>query len=124
MRSPWGLFSANHLFRSADLAKSSEWYYDVYTRDMVEYVSAQVAPGDTVSLGLFWTFHPSARFYRDTRKLEMIAPFHYHKPLMTDNRYDYYYVNPNQGKELHEDYEIEKKFGWVGVLYKRKDTLP
>lgn len=113
-----------HMTRTFNLHRCQEWYYDVHTREVLEYVSSRVKPGEKVKLGEYWLFTHSSNFYIRTQELDFVEPIKYEKKVRTDRLYDYYYVEPSHGKVIHPDYVLEKKFGWVAVLYRRKDVVP
>ncbi|MEM7367461.1 MAG: hypothetical protein AAF587_02600 [Bacteroidota bacterium] len=117
-------FLVLHMSRTFNLTQCQEWYYDAYTRDMLEYVSTRVKPGERVKLGGYWLFTHSSNFYIESQNLDFVGPMRYEKKVRTDRLYDYYYVEPSHGDIIHPDYVLEKRFGWVARLYRRKDVVP
>ncbi len=113
------IFCTWHLFRSANFIQTREWYYDAFTKDMVEYVQSHPQFGDNSSLGVYWIFSHSSNFYLN-RNQSHLYPLPYEKQLRSDSLYQFYYVEPGQGELLHPAYTLEKQFGYVGALYLRK----
>ncbi len=118
------LFFVLHFTRTANLTHSREWYYDMETRGLVDYISAHEKPGEKINLGVHWLFSHSTAFYRETRHLDFLEPILYNKDLRSDTLFDYYYVLPDQGPQLNPAYEEVKQFGWQAKLFKRKGYKP
>ncbi|RMG31345.1 MAG: hypothetical protein D6730_01405 [Bacteroidetes bacterium] len=116
-----GVFGLYHFSRTANWVFVREWYYDAHTKEMIEYIQAQRKADERIRLGTYWTFSHSANFYRITRKLDFLDEIVYERSIRPDSLYDYYYVEPGQGSQLHPAYQLEKKFGLVAELYKRKE---
>jgi len=113
-------FSVYHFSRVANLGGTREWYYDAETKNMIDLMMEKEEAGKSIKLGVYWIFHPTSAFYKRTRELDFIETIPYEKQLRTDSLYDYYFVEPGQGEQINKAYELEKKIGWVGALYKRK----
>lgn len=116
------LFILLHASRTYNLQQCREWYYDQYTRDMLSYMSGVVEDGHTAKLGAYWLFSHSSNFYIQTQDLDFVTPIIYEKELRTDRFYEYYYIQAEQADQIHPDYEVEKHFGKIGILYRRKDV--
>lgn len=95
-----------------DWHTSSEWGYDMYTKNMVETLEKYHQgnyPNETdVSLGIHWLFEPATNFYRDTHQVDWL------------NRVDrdgfdagdqYYYIFKDQLDELRPNtFEIIQEY--------------
>lgn len=114
------VFTLYHFSRASNLVYVREWYYDAHTHEVIDYLQQQVEAGEEVSLGVYWIFTHSANFYRLTRGLDWLNEVLYDTRLRPEAGYDYYYVEPGQGDLLGPGYELEKKFGLVGALYKKQ----
>ncbi|MEM6802992.1 MAG: hypothetical protein AAF696_16425 [Bacteroidota bacterium] len=117
-------FSLYHFSRVANLSGTREWYYDAETRNMIELMQEKAVEGEQIKLGVYWIYHPTSAFYKRVRELDFLEDIPYEKQLRKDAYYDYYFVEPGQVEQLHPDYEIEQKIGWIGVLCRRKNLSP
>ena len=112
------IFCTWHLFRSANFVQTREWYYDAFTKEMVEFIEAHPAKTAQSTLGVYWIFSHSSNFYLQQNE-SPLYPLPYEKQLRSDSLYQFYYVEPGQGELLHPSYRLEKQFGYVGALYIR-----
>ena len=113
------IFCTWHLIRSANFIQTREWYYDAFTKEMVEYIEAHPAKTPQSSIGVYWIFSHSSNFYLQQND-SPLYPLPYEKQLRSDSLYQFYYVEPGQGELLHPSYRLEKQFGFVGALYIRE----
>ena len=111
-----------HSIRAFNFSHCREWWYDKNTRSMVEYLEARIPPGsEAVQLGTSWVFQPSALFYIEMWGISEIVHPPSHGEILTDGRYDYYYVFDGEIPQLEEKYVHERAFPWGKSLLKRKD---
>ncbi|HLF63314.1 MAG TPA: hypothetical protein VI603_06165 [Saprospiraceae bacterium] len=104
-----GILLVVHFVRTYNCHSYREWWYDASTKEMIHYVATKSSPGDTISLGVEWIFHPSTGFYVQTLHLPVaLAP--YSKEISKDSPVEYYYAHPDQAKSLEPDFTLEKNF--------------
>ncbi len=113
-----------HFFRTMNFTKTLEWWYDKETKAMMNYMST-VEPGRTepIKLGLSWHFQPSSQFYHKLYRMESIASPPFFSEIITDGRFDYYYIFNTDLDKLKEQYEIERAFGAGKLLLRKKKSL-
>jgi hypothetical protein len=103
------LLLITHFVRTFNDRTFREWWYDASTKDMIYFISEKVTPGESISLGVEWIFHPSTNFYIMTRQLPVnLAP--YSKDISKDDPVMYYYVHPDQAKALEPEFVLEENF--------------
>lgn len=115
------IFSFLHFSRCMNFRNIREWWYDEYTREMLEYVEKDHEKGTQVNLGMHWFFHPSSTFYTRIKDYDFINPLIYSKEILTDKKFDYYYVLKENLPLLERDYQIEKAFSSELFLLKKKN---
>jgi hypothetical protein len=121
-------FSVYHTLRSSNLRNYREWYYDIHTFEVLDFMEQERAKrllnGDTVPirLDMSWIFQPSIAFYWKTRhysKWMNSPPFHMDIQGNTDC--EFYYASADDVPKLLEKFEIVLKFpDNVGQLMRKK----
>jgi hypothetical protein len=111
------LFSIYHTLRSSNLRSYREWYYDIHTFEVLDFIEKErtkrLAQGDTnqIRLDMSWIFQPSITFYWKTKnysKWMNSPPFHTDIQLNTDC--EFYYASADDVPKLMEKFEIVLKF--------------
>ena len=110
-----------HFQRTMNFTNTREWWYDRYSKEMVQYVAQKQQGESTVSLATHWFFHPSTTFYQTVKNYRSIEIMPYSKGIITDEQYDYYYIMRENLPVLEENYEIEKEFDYNFLLMRRKN---
>lgn len=82
------IFQTIHPLR---LAKTREWYYDVYYPELFSTIFPDDANSDSVRLGSSWIFYPSLTYYQKTKPLPL-SGMDYQKTLVIDSSMHYYFV--------------------------------
>jgi hypothetical protein len=119
------LFSLNHLKRGADLSYYREWWYDVNTYEILDFLKTEHDKTDkkeTLKLGTTWIFNPSFMYHREKSKLTWIEPLRYSKQPDTTNFYHFYYATNDEIPVLSSKYEKIKEYGYgQWILMKRRN---
>ena len=79
-------------FLQLQIDQTTEWSYDFKTNKMIELINADTQ-GKPVSIAAFWLFHPSSKYYLETRNLDQISIYNYKKEIITDPLFDYYLID-------------------------------
>ncbi len=116
------VFCLSHFSLTANLNFCREWKYDSETKNMVFWLKNELGAEklQNTSLGTFWLFSPTVAFYGKTQGILFKNEMRYEKALIDDNRFDYYYVRPRDAPQLKDRYEVVHKFGYEGILLKRR----
>ncbi|MEL6671437.1 MAG: glycosyltransferase family 39 protein [Bacteroidota bacterium] len=112
-------FAAFHLLRAGNQESVREWAYDAQTHAMIQYMTEKEA-AEPIRLGMHWYFTHASNFYVQAEEIEKLEPIIYEKELRVNDYYHYYYVRPEDVGTLAEFYEVERAFGRVGVLLRKK----
>jgi hypothetical protein len=89
---------------------------------MLEYLETKARPNEEINFGTHWMFQQASMYYKRANKLEYFKNIPYHKEILPDAGYDYYYVfKSNYQQFLTEGYEIEKDFEFACLLRKKKE---
>jgi hypothetical protein len=118
------MFSLNHLKRGSTLTYYREWWYDMNTYEILNFLKKEYEKTDkkeTLKLGTTWIFNPSFTYHREQSKLTWIEPLRFNKQLDTINFYHYYYAKSDEAKVLSSKYDKIKEWDdgqWY--LMKRK----
>jgi hypothetical protein len=108
------VFSVNHIIRSNHLDSYREWWYDVHTYEILDFLKTEYDKTDKkqpLHLDTHWTFNPSFQYHRDNSKLEWLAPPPYNSQPDTFNYYDFYYTVREEVPILEKKYTIVKEYG-------------
>jgi hypothetical protein len=120
------LFSLNHLKRGASLKYYREWWYDVNTYEILDFLKLEHEKTDkreTLKLGTTWIFNPSFTYHREKNNLTWIEPLRYNKQPDTTNFYHFYYATSDEVAALSTKYEKLKEYGYgQWFLMKRKNS--
>jgi hypothetical protein len=118
------IFSLNHIKRGASLKFYREWWYDVNTYEILDFLKTEYSKTDkkeTLKLGTTWIFNPSFMYHREKNGLTWIEPLHYDKQPDTTNFYHFYYATTDEVAALSPKYEKIKEYGYgQWFLMKRK----
>ena len=114
------VFSVYHMIRHTNLDMCREWYYDKYTRDMMDLIDERKPLNGKMDLAVSWHFYPSVHFYKRTRDIQWLEKIRYRKEVDKKKIHDYYYVTPGHARQLAEDYEVDTKFGACCLLLRKK----
>jgi hypothetical protein len=118
------LFSLNHVKRGANLTSYREWWYDVNTYEILDFLKAEYEKTDkkeTLKFGTTWIFNPSFMYHSEKNKLTWLEPLHYNKQPDTTTFFHFYYATNEEVPALSSKYEKIKDYGsgqWF--LMKRK----
>jgi hypothetical protein len=122
------IFSIYHTLRSSNLRSYREWYYDVHTFEVLDFVEKEhakrLSQGDTnpVRLDMSWIFQPSIAFYWKTRNdLKWMNSPPFHTDIQPNTDCEFYYASADDVPKLMEKFEIVLKFpDNVGQLMRKK----
>jgi hypothetical protein len=119
------LFSLNHIKRGASLKYYREWWYDVNTYEILDFLKTEhnkMDKKETLKLGTTWIFHPSFLYHREKSDATWIEPLRFNKQPDTTNFYHFYYATNDEVAALSTRYEKIKDYGFgQWFLMKRKD---
>jgi len=110
-----------------DWKSSSEWGYDMNTRDMMEtlteYHQSNYPNESEVNLGINWLFEPATNFYRETHHLNWLNKVD-REGIDTGDHY--YYILENQLEELRPNtYEVIQEYPATETyLIRNLDVIP
>jgi hypothetical protein len=108
------VFSLNHVKRSATLKYYREWWYDVNTYEILDFLKTEYDKSDkkeTLKLGTTWIFNPSFSYHREKNNLTWIEPLNYDKQPDTTHFYHFYYATNEEVPALSSKYEKIKSWG-------------
>jgi hypothetical protein len=119
------LFSLNHVKRGANLTSYREWWYDVNTYEILDFLKAEYDKTDkkeTMKFGTTWIFNPSFMYHSEKNNLTWIEPLHYNKQPDTTTFFHFYYATNEEVPALSSKYEKIKDYGFgQWFLMKRKN---
>jgi len=123
----FSIFFINHFERTSNLEKSMEWNYDSHTKQMMQYIQDKHSDEEKIKLGVFWIFGPASEFYQQQFSLDLSAEKAGNKiklQRLEDNelsvieKFDFIYIQKSQEGILSKKYQVEKRFGNSGILYR------
>ena len=111
-----------HLFRVGNLTYSLEWFYDMSTKSVVEFLEENI-PEDQqpAMLAANWVFTPTLLYYHDIMNIKSFEPSGYSNEITADEKVSYYYIFDTDFDVLKDDYEIYQSFPPGMLLLKRKN---
>lgn len=108
-----------HLGCTANVKSFREWWFDAYTKDVLEIVRAD-SNNHTTSLNTAWIFNNSFRMHIEMGNYVEIKLAPFHNELWPDSNYVYYYCERNDVPELMSKYTAIKEFDYGNyILLKR-----
>lgn len=118
------IFSLNHVKRSFSFDFYREWWYDVHTYEILDFLKSEYDKTDKtqpIRFNMTWMFNPSFTYHREKENMTWIAPLRYDKKPDTTNVYDFYYCTRDEMPALEKQYQKIKEWDsgqWI--LMKRK----
>ncbi len=118
------VFSLNHVKRSYSFNFYREWWYDVHTYEILDFLKSEYDKSDKlqpIRFNMTWMFNPSFTYHREKGNMTWIAPLRYDKKPDTSNVYDFYYCTRDEMPALEKQYEKIKEWDdgqWI--LMKKK----
>ena len=118
------VFSLNHVKRSYSIDFYREWWYDVHTYEILDFLKLEYDKSNKqqpIRFNMTWMFNPSFTYHREKGNMMWIAPLRYDKKPDTINVYDFYYCTRDEMPALEKQYEKIKEWDsgqWI--LMKKK----
>ncbi len=105
-------------WQKANLYSSSEWAYDMKTKNMIQTLATHRErnnPGtENIKLGINWLFEPTINFYRVTEGMDWLLPVDRNGISKND---DYYYIFKDELNQLDSfEYEIVEEYKNINTL--------
>lgn len=116
----FSIFFINHFERTSNLKKSMEWIYDAHTKQMMQYAKDKNLSEEKINIGVYWLFGPASEFYQKQFSLEKNINLRRleENELSTTEEFDFIYILKGQEGILSKKYQVEKRFGNSGILYR------
>lgn len=110
-----------HLGCTLNIHSFREWWYDAYTKDVLEIVKAD-SDNKQTSLNTAWIFNNSFRLHIETEGYNEIKLASFHNELWPDSNYVYYYCERNDLPKLQNNYTAIKEFDYGNFILLKRIT--